>query len=94
MKIDDQTLLKVNKLPLAGKQHVDAIVKRFVDACRSTGINPAENINRTIIEAIEDWNLNHNRREDKMSVLDMEPDEREEARRDYTQYKSPSPDNQ
>jgi hypothetical protein len=64
--------------------HVCVLVKRHVEACHRNEIEPE--INRTIIEAIEDYRL---KQKTGISVLDRAPDEVALPATRFLQYISP-----
>ena len=83
VKISNDTLRMINKLPKKKKEKVDAIVRRHVAACQRNGFDP-ENLDRVYIEAIEMIDI---------EVRFPEPDAEEsrdwEPARHYDQYISP-----
>ena len=83
VKISNDTLKMINKLPKKKKEKVDAIVRRHVAACQRNGFDP-ENLDRVYIEAIEMIDI---------EVRFPEPDAEEsrdwEPARHYDQYISP-----
>ncbi|MBL8170373.1 MAG: hypothetical protein JNJ50_19600 [Acidobacteria bacterium] len=84
MKISNDTLKLVTKLPKGKREKVEAIVRRHVQACQKNGFMP-ENMERVYIEAVEMVNL-----EERFP----EPVTPEESRdwqpaRHYEQYVSP-----
>lgn len=84
MKITNDTLRLINKLPDDKRQKVDAIVRRHVRACQQNGFNP-ENLERVYIEAVEMVDI-----EDRFPEPIVEETNRTwEPLRHYDQYISP-----
>jgi len=83
MKISNDTLKLINKLPKEKRDKVETVVRRHVAACYKNGF-PPENLDRVYIEAIEIVDLETLHPEPVVEeVRDWEP-----ARR-YDQYVSP-----
>lgn len=83
VKVSNDTLKLIDKLPETKRERVDAIVRRHIRACQRNGFQP-EDMERVFIEAIE--------------IVDLEerfPEWRAEDKRDwepvrsYNQYVSP-----
>jgi hypothetical protein len=83
MKITNDTLRLINKLPDDKRQKVDAIVRRHVRACQQNGFNP-ENLERVYIEAVEMVDI-----EDRFPEPIEEDNRTWEPFRHYDQYISP-----
>jgi len=83
MKISNDTLKLINKLPKEKRDKVETVVRRHVAACYKNGF-PPENLDRVYIEAVEIVDLESLHPEPVVEeVRDWEP-----ARR-YDQYVSP-----
>jgi hypothetical protein len=83
MKISNDTLRTLNKLPKMKREKVDAMVRRHIAACQRNGFMP-ENIERAFIEAIEMVDLEKKFPEPMVEeIRDWQP------ARHYDQYVSP-----
>lgn len=83
MKLSNDTLKLIHKLPQGKREKVERIVRRHVAACYKNGF-PPENLDRVYIEAIEIVNLEALYPEPVVEeVRDWEPF------RHYDQYVSP-----
>jgi hypothetical protein len=83
MKLSNDTLKAVTKLPKEKREKVEAVVRRHVAACYKNGF-PPENLDRVYIEAIEIVELESLYPEPVVEeVRDWEP------ARHYDQYISP-----
>ena len=83
MKLSNDTLKLVGRLPKEKREKVDAIVRRHTNACYKNGF-PPENLDRVYIEAMEIVDLEARFPEPVMEEMrDWEP------ARHYDQYVSP-----
>ncbi len=83
MKLSNDTLKLVGRLPKEKREKVDAIVRRHTSACYKNGF-PPENLDRVYIEAIEIVDIEARHPEPVIEeIRDWEP------ARHYDQYISP-----